>query len=313
MSDENNTKDYTLRGLDTAFDQTLTHVAQIKGMSKMAVMKEILIRELTDRIKVFGMTSPLVSALDSALAAHIGAEVGEDQVDNLYGTRWNLEMQELLKIHSDADLQRILMSNTPYITVRADQVINGHTWIPKGMSLWFALFAEVAFSPAEIIHQAWARIFTSNSGEKYYRYYTNINQLREMRHLEPVAPEKNGVRYDGKYCQVVITKPDGYQYGAWHAVITLNDGVTDAHRMLTVLPFPELPNRLFVVEDWENYGSAVIRGEGEHALGFKFAGTLCELDVYSNGCPEDFNPSRLGEVARMLADVVDERLQSVRP
>lgn len=69
-------------------------------------------------------------------------------------TRNSLEMAKLLTISSDAQLEDILVSNKPYIMVRANQVFKDTLRTVKSMMLWFALFAEVASSSPDVVKAA---------------------------------------------------------------------------------------------------------------------------------------------------------------
>lgn len=310
MSSEKDTVDYTVRGFSRSFDRTLSDLSTLRNKPKSVILREIAEQHLTDRIKTFGQLNPLSSALDGVLARHVGAELSEQQIDNHFGTRWNMEMRDLLNISSDDDLQQILVRNTPYITVRADQVLHGHKWILKGTALWFALFAEVAFSSEEIVRRAWEKIFHSLDDERYYAYYSQVNALREMRGLSRIRADKDEFTHAGKWCQVNVSKPEHYQYGAWRVVITLTaepNRITDPG-VLSGLRFPKLPKRLIVADAKEPYGCATEGDAGEYEPGFAFVDGECRLDVYSNGEHEVFNPTGMREVAAALGQVTDDRL-----
>jgi hypothetical protein len=49
--------------------------------------------------------------------------------------------------------------------------------------------------------------------------------------------------------------------------------------------------------------------DGEPESGFAFVDGRCELDIYSNGCYEDYNPTLLPDVGEALAAVTDGRLK----
>ncbi|ENT6814895.1 hypothetical protein ACFF2W_004413 [Enterobacter kobei] len=310
MSAEKDTVDYTVRGFSRSFDRTLTDLSVLWNKPKSVILREIAEQHLTDRIKTFGMLNKIVAAMDEHLANHLGARLSDTQIENHFGTRWNMEMCSLLKIQSDADLENILVRNTPYITVRADQVMKGFPWIAKGTSLWFALFAEVAFSSEEIVKQAWEKIFYSVDDERYYIFYQHINEIREMRHLDALAADKNDFILEGEFCEVAVFKPAHYQYGAWRAVITPVIPLTpEAHEALTGMNFPRLPHRLIVADTTEPYLSPATDINGTVVPGFRFNEGKCELDIYSNGMTESFNPTSPSDVAQELAKITDVRLQ----
>ncbi|EKN3347659.1 hypothetical protein O8E94_002981 [Yersinia ruckeri] len=309
MTEEKNTVDYTIRGIPKSLDNTLNHLSTLTGTPKSVLVREKLIEVFTDRIKTFGMLNPLVAALDEIIAHHIKGEVLSEQVDNHYGTKWNIELRKLLDIKSDDDLQRILVSNTPYLTVRADQVMQESDKVPKSTSLWFALFAEVAFSTPEVVKQAWKTIFHSYSGERYYQFYNDVNALRRLRHLDPIAGWV-GIE-ERAFGTVRLYKPEAYQYGAWRIEITLNGAVAAAvsQDALTGLRFPKLAQRQFVASSEGGYGCAAPDDQGEFELGFFIANGRCELDLYSTGVSEDLNRTPLLTVVAELANVVEARVQ----
>lgn len=314
MTEEKNTVDYTIRGIPKSLDNTLNHLSTLTGTPKSVLVREKLIEVFTDRIKTFGMLNPLVAALDEIIAHHIKGEVLSEQVDNHYGTKWNIELRKLLDIKSDDDLQRILVSNTPYLTVRADQVMQESDKVPKSTSLWFALFAEVAFSTPEVVTQAWKTIFYSNAAERYYQFYNHVNELRRLRHLEHIEADLNDIGVQDDFCDVYLYKPEEYQYGAWHIKITLKPEVAASvgQDVLDGLRFPQLPQRLFIASQETGYSCAALNDQGEYEPGFRFVDGHCELDLYSNGTHEDFNRTRLSTVVNTLADLIEKRLQPLK-
>jgi hypothetical protein len=316
MTENKNTVDYTIRGVPTFIDTHLTHLSILTGKPKSVLVREKLVEVFTDPIKSFGMLNPLVAALDEVIATHLGPDtkVLPEQVDNHFGTKWNIEMREVLGIKSDADLQPILISNTPYLTVRADQVMQGYNSLPKATSLWFALFVEIAFSSPEVVKQAWKKIFYSNSGERYYQYYKHVNELRRLRHLETIEADRNDFRVQGDFCEVRLFKPEEYQYGAWRIGITLNEDVAAsvAQDKSEGFRFPKLAQRLFIASPDEGYSCAVRDDQDEFEPGFRFVEGRCELDMYSNGTHEDFNRTRLSDVVDAVVGVIDERLRSLK-
>lgn len=316
MNEDKNTVDYTIRGVPKPVDDHLTHLSILTGTPKSVLVREKLIEIFTDRIKSFGMLNPLVAALDAVIANHIGPDtvVLSEQVDNHFGTKWNIEMRDLLGIKTDADLQRILVSNTPYLTVRADQVMQGYPTIPKATSLWFALFVEVAFSTPEVVQQAWEKIFYSHSGERYYQYYKHVNELRRLRHLEATEANLNDIGVSDVFSEVHLFKPEEYQYGAWHIEMTLKPEVAASvgQDVLEGLRFPQLPQRLFVASPEAGYSCAAIGDQEEYEPGFRFVDGHCELDMYSNGTHEDSNHTPLSTVVTALANLIEKRLQSLK-
>ncbi|WP_406642759.1 hypothetical protein [Pectobacterium brasiliense] len=214
MKPEKDTVDYTIRGFSKDFDTTLTHLSMLWNKPKSVILRELAEQHLTDRIKMFGMLSKHVAVLDEMMAKHIGAELIEQPFESHFSTQWNMEMCSILGIRTDDDLEQILIRNTPYITVRADQVFKGIDRTVKGTALWFALFAEVASSTPETVQRAWENIFHSFDGEAYYRYYKNINEIRRLKGGSVITADQYDIMLQGELCTVKITKPADYQYGA---------------------------------------------------------------------------------------------------
>ncbi len=309
MSTEKDTVDYTVRGFTKSFDTTLTHLSILRGKPKSVILREILEEQLTDRIKTFGALSALVAGMDQVLASHFGAELSDNPLENHFGTKYNLAMCDVLNIKSDEQLQQIQIRNTPYITARADQVMWGCKMVVKGQSLWFALFAELAFSDEEVVHRGWNEVFYSADDDRYYSYYENVNQLRSMRDMGSIQAKKNDFTHEGKLCSLEVTKPATYQFGAWRVDISLKEGVkvTDPS-VLTGLHYPRLPHRLVIADRDEPYRS-VASGEEDNEPGFMFVDGVCKLDVYSNGKQEELNPTPMWKVAEALAGEIDARLK----
>lgn len=311
MKPEKNTVDYTIRGFSKDFDNTLSHLSLLWNKPKSVILRELAELHLTDRIKMFGMLNKHAAILDEMLAKHLGSELLDKQFESHFSTKWNMEMCSILDIHTDDDLEQILVRNTPYITVRADQVMDNKGFTTKGLALWFALFAELASSSPEAVWRAWVNIFHSYGGAAYFRYYKNINQIRKLKGGEMIVADRYDITHEGEWCTVNITKPVNYEYGAWHADITLQPfAVPDDPEALRGLRFPKLEKRLIIAQRGTSYQSLAYLQNGEPESGFAFTGDRCELDIYSNGCEEDYNPTPLYEVAKALVALTDERLKS---
>lgn len=180
MTNEKDTVDYTVRGFSKEFDITLTNLSILWNKPKSVILREISEQQLTDRIKMFGILSPHVAALDEMMARKLKAELIERPYESHMSTRHSMEMSELLDIKSDDQLEDILVRNTPYIMVRANQVIYGTPRTVKGMTLWFALFAELASSSPDTVQKAWEQLFYSSSEKSHTKYYKNINEIRGL-------------------------------------------------------------------------------------------------------------------------------------
>lgn len=306
MKTEKDTVDYTIRGFSKDFDNTLNHLSILWNKPKSVILRELAELHLTDRIKMFGMLNKHVAILDEMLAKHLSSELIDKHFESHFSTKWNMEMCSILDIHTDDDLELILVRNTPYITVRADQVMEKGTFTTKGLALWFALFAELASSSPEAVWRAWVKIFHSHGGAAYFDYYKKINEIRILKGGDMIPADLYDITLKAELCTINITKPLNYQYGAWHTDITLHQ---DAPGDVSGLRFPELEKRLIIAQRGTSYQDVAYPEVGEPETGFAFTNGRCELDIYSNGCEEDYNPTPLSDVAKALAAVTDERLK----
>lgn len=128
--------------------------------------------------------------------------------------------------------------------------------------------------------------------------------------MDTLAADKNDFTLKGEFCKVVVFKPAHYQYGAWRAEITPVVPLSpEAHAALRELNLPTLPHRLIVADTSEPYTSPATDASGTVVLGFRFSEGKCELDIYSNGKTESFNPTSPLHVAQELAKITDARQQ----
>jgi predicted DNA-binding protein len=290
MAEEKKTVDYTIRNVPKEADTTLSHLSALTGTPKSVLVRELVIATYTDPIRTFSMVSPLVDALDQVLGQHCGLPVVPEMMDSFYGTRWNHQLQKLLGIGTEDQLQKILIKNTPYLPLRADQVMAGRKSVLKGTSTWFALFVEVAFSDEEVIRQAWKSVYFAPTAERYYRYIEHINALRAMRQLAPCL--SFGYEQSYPFGHIRLFKPDHYEYGAWHIDITLTPEAARElpdSAALNGLSFPVLKQRAFHSPLDSGYRCAAVDENGEYVPGFRFIEGRGEFDVYSSGINEEKN------------------------
>jgi len=302
MAEEKNTVDYTLRNIPKNVDNTLSHLSALTGTPKSVLVRELVITTYTDPIHTFGMLSPLVDALDQVIGQHCNLPVVPEMMDSFHGTRWNLKLHKLLNIGSDTQLQQILVNNTPYLTVRADQVMTGRKSVLKGTSLWFALFAQVAFSSVDVIEQAWKSVYFAPTAERYYRYIEHINALRAMRQLPPCL--SFGYEQNYPFGHIRLFKPDLYEYGAWHIDITLTPEAAKelpSGAAMNGLTFPALKQRAFHAPAEKGYSCAAVDENGMYVPGFRFIEGRGEFDVYSSGVPEEKNETTPGIIVAAVA------------
>ncbi len=302
MAEEKNTVDYTIRNVPKEVDATLSHLSVLTGTPKSVLVRELVIATYTDPIRTFSMLSPLVDALDQVIGQHCGLPVVPEMMDSFHGTRWNHRLQKLLGIGTEDQMQKILIKNTPYLPQRADQVMAGRKSVLKGTSTWFAMFIEVAFSDFKVIEQAWQSVYFAPTAERYYRYIEHINALRAMRQLAPCL--SFGYEQNYPFGQIRLYKPDHYEYGAWHIVITLTPDAASAlpdRPDINGMAFPALEQRAFHAPAEQGYSCAAINENGEYVPGFRFIEGRGEFDVYSSGVPEEKNETTPGIIVAAVA------------
>lgn len=182
--DVNKTATLTVRNIPLDVDAMITVQASIAGKSKSDFLKEFLTQEFQDLIKNFCRTSPLVSLMDEELGKQFGVKVAEHWFENDMITGNNLKYKALLKLVTHDDLQQVMMRNMPYLQLRASQVLHSQfAYIPRGLSLTFSLFNEIAGRDAKLIDRVFREIFYSIGAEKFY---SDINAIRAEKKLEPV-------------------------------------------------------------------------------------------------------------------------------
>lgn len=172
---------YTLRNIPADTDRVITDLASHARKPKATFLREFLEDSFRDVIDSFALKNPLIASLDEELASYLDAKVMEQRYQSHFITRWNQEYQKLLGISTEEELRRLVLNNTPFLQVRADQVLKGWKNIPRGISLTFSLFAEIAGRDRETIDQAWKNIFYSQLREKKHRFYQDIEAIRALK------------------------------------------------------------------------------------------------------------------------------------
>lgn len=194
----------------------------------------------------------------------------------------------------------MLMNNTPYLRVRAAQVLKGWSAIPRGISLTFALFAEIAGRDKVTIDRAWTSIFYSQLTDARHRFYRDIDVIRALKKLYAVC----GFSWARDDFTVRIYRPDDYGFGAWRVLLALDDNVVT---QTWNIPFPELDGRLFTTDP--GYDAMISTAPDRWDKAFRFVDGICELHLYSNGVGEEQNPTPLPAVAEaLIGSVVRELL-----
>lgn len=294
---------YTIRGIKKSLDDTITDLATYYGKPKATLIREFIEKYFSDHIRNFELNSSLVSTFDAEIADYIKAEILEDRFSNFHITHTNHVFLKLLGIDNEEKLRTLLLNNAPYLRLRADQVCTGFVNIPRGLSLTFAMFAELASRDNGTIREAHDKIFNlfglDESSERFYRH---INQIRAEMKRPPVLPDTK-ISDAGEKVFVTIYSPEDYAAEAWKVHIRLKDGVRSPK---SGFPFPALEKRLFIPD--QPYRKVVISDSDEWDMGFMFKEGVCELHLYSNGIPEDENPVPLKKVVSELISSIESRL-----
>ncbi|HAT3516174.1 TPA: hypothetical protein I8522_002737 [Serratia marcescens] len=294
---------YTIRGIKKSLDDSITHLADYYSKPKATLIREFLEKQFGDHITNFEQNSPLVSTFDAEIADYIKAEILEDRYTNYHITRTNHVFMKLLGIESEERLRTLLLNNAPYLRLRADQVCAGFARIPRGLSLSFAMFAELASSDSAIIREAHDTIFnTFNLPEKGEEFYRHINEIRAEMKRPPVLPDTR-ITKSGEKVVVTVYSPQDYASEAWRVHIRLKDGVRSPK---SGFAFPTLEKRLFIPD--QAYRKVLISEMDEWDMGFAFLNGVCELHLYSNGIPEEENPVPLDKVVSALISSIESRL-----
>jgi len=290
---------YTLRNIPADIDRVISDLANHARKPKATFLREFLEDSFRDVIDSFALKNPLITSLDDELASYLGAEVMEKRYQSHYITRWNQEYQKLLGISTEEELRRVVLNNTPFLHARADQVLKGWKKIPRGISLTFSLFAEIAGRDKETIDLAWNRIFYSQLTEKRHRFYQDIEAIRSLKKLPALSRyswTQNGIT-------VRIYRPEDYDVGVWRVALSLPENY--ATQMWNI-PFPALENRLFTADP--GYSALLSAEPDRWDQAFRFVDGMCELHLYTNGVDELENPTSLEDVARALINVVEVSL-----
>ena len=286
---------YTLRNIPADIDRVITDLATHVRKPKATFLREFLEDSFRDVIDSFALKNPLIAPLDDELARYLGAEVMEKRYQSHYITRWNQEYQKLLGISTEEELRRVVLTNTPFLHARAGQVLKGWKKIPRGISLTFSLFAEIAGRDRETIDRAWNRIFYSQLQEKKHRFYRDIDVIRALKKQHAVC----GYSWTRDDITVRIYRPDDYGYGAWRVLLVLDESVIT---QTWNIPFPELDGRRFTTDP--GYDALISTAPDSWDKAFRFVDGICELHLYSNGVEEDQNPTPLPAVAEALIEAV---------
>ncbi|HBR3485227.1 TPA: hypothetical protein L9S60_005248 [Klebsiella pneumoniae] len=137
----------TVRHLPAEVDAAITTQAKAAGKSKSDFIQAFLSASFGDLIGNFSRTSELVALMDRELSRVTGLPLTDNWYDAGHTLTENREYCRLLGIGSEGDMQRIMMTAVPWLTLRVQQLDTGKSGIPllpQGVSLTCALFIEAA-------------------------------------------------------------------------------------------------------------------------------------------------------------------------
>lgn len=112
---------------------------------------------------------------------------------------------------------------------------------------------------------------------------------------------------------VHVSRPVGYDFGAWRIAIKLRDP-SEMTWNGTAVPFelPLLPKRL--IQSDREYQAVVFGSKtGEPTLGGRFVGDEWRGSLYSNGCPEQENPTSIEDVKAAITSTIEQIISRFSP
>ncbi len=125
-------------------------------------------------------------------------------------------------------------------------------------------------------------------------------------HLDKLVTEHQ-ILLNQQRVTVAITKPQGYQDGAWKAVVRLKrpeEAVVFGDPLGFFLP--DLPRRR--VHPDKGYAAALPKTQ-DYVLGGRLVNGVWEGHIYSNGCAEEDNPTPIEDVQVQIHAAVIRALE----
>lgn len=174
----------TVRNIPADVDAAITAQAKAAGKSKSDFIQGFLSSTFGDIIGNFSRTSELVALMDRELSGATGLPLTENWYDGGHSLTENREYCRLLEIHSEEDLQRIMLSAVPWLTRRVRQLDTGIPMLPHGISMTCALFIEAASRDYQLLDAFHRHLFWYVPEEKFR---ADVDEIRKAR-LMPPAP-----------------------------------------------------------------------------------------------------------------------------
>lgn len=109
---------------------------------------------------------------------------------------------------------------------------------------------------------------------------------------------------------VHIERPPGYDHGAWRITAALRFPEQETwHGSPIAFAMPEIKHRIFVIADPEYRAAVLTPQSGQPAIGGRFSKGIWRADVYSNGVPENENPTSIDVVKTEITAVIENTLR----
>lgn len=182
MSEEKKeTVAFTIRNVSLEIDKAINAISLMEGKSKNTLLLELLEREFSNPISLYGRKSLLVKAMDEDVCQVNQLHLIDSWYENEHIIMMEFKYKDLLEIDTEEDLDIIFKRNIPLIDFRAKQLLRREPFVrlPRGISLTFALFAEIARRDEETIRIVSKKIFYSRP-----QFIKEINEFREILMLQ---------------------------------------------------------------------------------------------------------------------------------
>lgn len=186
MSEEKReTVAFTVRNVPADIDKAISAISLMEGKSKNTLLLDLLEREFSNPISLYGRKSALVRAMDEDVCHSNQLSLIDSWYENEHIIMMEFKYKDLLEINSEEDLDIIFKQNIPFIDLRAKQLLRrdsgSYSRLPRGISLTFALFVEISRRDEETIRLVKNKIFYPTP-----TFIKDINEFREIFNLHPI-------------------------------------------------------------------------------------------------------------------------------
>lgn len=185
MSEEKKeTVAFTVRNVALDIDKAINAISTMEGKSKNTLILELFEREYSNPISLYGRKSALVKAMDEDVCHSNQLDLIDSWYENEHIIMMEFKYKDLLGINSEEELDIIFKKNIPLIDLRTKQLLRREpiARLPRGISLTFALFVEIARRDEETIRKINKKIFYSKPN-----FIKEINEFRDALTLPQLA------------------------------------------------------------------------------------------------------------------------------